>query len=331
MDNGVLLLTLPYDKYEPVRGSTDRRQYRRIDARYRITLSTLPRLRDRALTRIETYRVSTLWYSALCVGRLPRELIRTFLRRPGDLRRGDRIGTLTDSFLVTPPGGGSRLFVKLHRRSAAKALADCLARRASRARRGFEIGLALERARVSAVRPLACMERRLPGLSYLLLDSVDGPDLHSYLVEKLPEIPGEAEREQLKNRLWYVLADTLAHMHAARVRQRDLKAPNVIVRSVGSEPRTVLVDLEGMQLLQTLPTVKQRTRDLGRLAVSLRAPLLREAGVKPSDWELLLQLYLEACRSTFPSSGDLRDWLDTTLTWAAKKEAPILRSGGQVY
>ncbi|MCZ6796262.1 MAG: hypothetical protein O7J95_21840 [Planctomycetota bacterium] len=281
---------------------------------------------------IKTYRLSALWYRALCVERLPRQLIEPWVRRPRELLAAARDPVPKAScFLAEISPEVSPVFVKRHRRSGWKTVADQLSGRPTRARRGFDVGLALERARVHAARPLAAIERRLPGESYLLLDRVTGLDLRCYLEEKLPRISGESEQQRFKAELWQVLGETIARFHAAKVRQPDLKAPNIMVDDSGEVPRAVLVDLEGMHALSRLPTPKQRARDLGRLAVSLRAPALRRAGVEPADWEMLLQHYLEASRAAFPVSGDLHDWLGATLDWARRKEAPLVRRGQEIY
>src|SRR5690606_12698505 len=188
---------------------------------------------------------------------------------------------------------GRAIFVKRHARSSWKRIADRIGGRPSPSRRAFFTGLVLESAGVSAVRPLAAIESRTGGLSFTILEHLDGPDLGRYLVAGL-EGSEPSERRALKSRTWRELAGLVAKLHAAGVRQRDLKAPNILVPLESSSSRAVLVDLEGMRFVGRLPSARARMRDLARLATSLRAPDVRDAGVERGDIEELVSLYLEA-------------------------------------
>ena len=196
-------------------------------------------------------------------------------------------------------------------------LVRALTGRSSRPRRSFEIGRALETARVSASRPLALLERRLFGVvisSCFIFEPIEGVTLRDYLLEprKAPE----------RHELWAAIAVEVARLHSASVRQRDLKAPNVIVREkpagslASGLPISVgLIDLEGMRLLRSPPSLRIRARDLARLAASLLA-----AEVSPEDWSFLLERYLETgIVAALPGSAQV-DWLHAwTLRWAREK------------
>jgi len=230
--------------------------------------------------------------------------------------------------------GGGEIFVKRHKRSTAKALLDALAGRPTPSARAFRVGCRLGECAVDAARPLASIERKWPGVNYLLLEYLEGPTLRQYLIDTLGASRNEAERSRHKIALWSMLAPTIARLHAARVRQRDLKAVNILVIATPDPHgplRTPLVDLEGMQLLRSLPSHRRRARDLGRLAASLRTAAIRNLGVDISDWEHFLNAYLAAAKATFPAQKDIRWWMETTTSWAERKEARNLRRGKPFY
>lgn len=215
------------------------------------------------------------------------------------------------------------LFVKQHRRTLWKRTCDTLANRASPALRGFRIGRALETSGVEAVRPLLALDRRVPGESFLFLEMLHGINLQEYLVTQLPESCGE-DREHVKQTLWRKIGTAVADLHAAGVRQRDLKAKNLLVESteaVHSEEslRIIFVDLEGMKLVGAPPRVPVRARDLARLGVSLLRPYAREAGVHDADWVAVLRCYLEAAGPMLTDAPPLDWWVRETLAWGEKK------------
>jgi hypothetical protein len=124
------------------------------------------------------------------------------------------------------------------------------------------------------------------------------------------------------------LGTAVARLHAARVRQRDLKALNILVEATArGQPRVTFVDLEGMQVLRSAPSRVVRVRDLARLAVSLREARVRAAGVNGADWERVLRRYLEAGQGASPADEEIRWWIEKTLDWAERKEARNRRRG----
>lgn len=212
--------------------------------------------------------------------------------------------------------------------SGARAALRTLVGTPARARRAFETGLELERRGVRAARPLALLEERrgrLARRTCLVLEYVEGLDLREFILRSVETLGPGASRERLKRRLWSAVAAEVARMHEAGARQRDLKAPNIIVSDRHGGLRATLIDLDGMMLLGGDPSRRLRARDLGRLAASLRAMDVARAGVTVEDWRFLLARYLEACRVTGP--GDVDRLFDETQRWAALKEARNRRRG----
>lgn len=276
----------------------------------------------------KTYRLTGPRHRAVVVDRVPEDLARTWLENPraffddGPAWSGTTPQRVTRA--QTPIGS---LFVKEGRRKLLRTWLDALVGRAPASTRAFETGLVLEEAKVGATRPVAVFERRQAGESFLLLEFVDAPDLHRYLVRELEGLDDDARRER-QSALWPVLARAIADLHRARVRQRDLKAPNILVESdKDRDPRIVFVDLEGMERLEELPTPGQRERDLGRLATSLHAPALQELGIDDDDWHQIVDLYLTAAGTTGHSDG----WVTRTLEWAARKEERQRRLGKEIW
>jgi len=225
----------------------------------------------------------------------------------------------------------------------------------SRSKRAFEIGLLLERAGVRAARPLALVERRCLGVvreSEIVLRVIPGTNLRAFILSCLGPMPPGPGKEECKRSLLKAVADGIARLHGARVRQRDLKALNIIVEEMGSPEgegsagtlRVSFVDLEGMSRLTRPASDKIRARDLARLAVSLREEEVAEAGISPEDWNHLVASYLdEAERESGPrrqtgsggESGARREmdparlsaFVERTLAWARRKEARNRRRG----
>lgn len=230
---------------------------------------------------------------------------------------------------------GRQIFVKRHARPRWKAARDQIGRRPSPSRRALEIGIVLAEAEVDAVRPLASIESRSGRETFTVLEHIDGPDLGRFLEASLPPL-GPEMKSALKRCVWTAVARLVARLHAAGVRQRDLKAPNILLCD-GLEPREeiqapcrerpVLVDLEGMQLLGAPPSRRVRVRDLARLVTSLRVRDLSEAGVSSTDIDELVGLYLVACRPVFGKNEDPDRWVKSTRRWAEKKEEQNRRRG----
>lgn len=299
-----------------------------------------------------TYEISTWRYRAVCANRWPREIAERWVVDPRACFASGSAGPKpSQAIVVTESAPRGKIFVKRHARPLHKMLADALAGRPSPSLRGFRVGRRLELSAVSAVRPLAAVDRRWPGESYLILEHAEGVTLRDYLLTRLAAARREIERDLIKTALWTALAPCVARLHAAGVRQRDLKALNILIdlidgpasggggpargvdeaASGGGAVRATLLDLEGMQALKSLPDVHRRARDLGRLAASLHAPAVQEAGCRPADWEEFLRLYLEASRAAFPAERDLKWWVDATVAWAERKAERSRRRGRNLY
>jgi hypothetical protein len=222
--------------------------------------------------------------------------------------------------------GADRAVAKREALSFASALLRAVAGRPSHTRKGFEIGLRLAGAGVRAARPLGLIEERCCGLvrtACLILEAVDAPTLRDFLLLRLAALEPSG-RQALKGRLWSALTTELARLHAAGVRQRDLKAPNILVaegKDGSGGVEVTFVDLEGMALLPGPPPEELRLRDLARLAVSLRERDVAAAGVTPEDWRTIVTRYLEAWRGAPPAGCEVDDTMARTLEWAAWKEA----------
>ena len=215
-------------------------------------------------------------------------------------------------------------FIKTERLSLGRSLRYAIARRPARAYRAFRYGLVLARENVPAPRPLALIEHRPRGLvrrSFLVLESVGGQMLHDFLGSSAFAGAGDSA---LKDSLWDALATEIAALHAAGFRQRDLKAPNILVNTDSDNHRVCvhLVDLEGMnRLQQTPPPRRVRIRDLARLVVSLRQLSSPEkGGVTAADLTSLITRYLEHASSTAPWPGEPEEFLTQCERWARRKE-----------
>ena len=281
----------------------------------------------------KTYRLVAGKRDAVFVDSVPREVATAWLERPERLfEHGPNWtdGSPARTTRVSSPVGD--LFVKEQRRKLHRAILDALVGRPTAASRAFTTGLTLAAARVNAARPVGLIQRRLLGESYLLLEFVDARDLRQHLIEGLALRENGTrtkDADAFKSALWKSLGQSVADLHAARVRQRDLKAPNILInddRSAG--PRTVFVDLEGMERLRVAPSRAQRQRDLARLAASLRASAVREAGVTDDDWRRVLQAYFEARGAK--DDDEIDRFFAETLAWAERKEDRNRREGRSV-
>ncbi len=206
-----------------------------------------------------------------------------------------------------------------------KRLLRALMGRAGRSRKAFEIGVELAGARVEAARPLALIEvghGKLVRWSCVIFHAIEGTTLRSFILERVAGLgPGEA-RDVLKQGLWSAIAAQVARLHAARVRQRDLKAPNILIsRDREGAIRASLIDLEGMTKLASPPSARVRARDLARLAVSLREGRIASAGVSAEDWQFLVARYLEEAFGRKPGAIEIDRYVARTVAWAKKKEA----------
>lgn len=264
-------------------------------------------------------------------------------------------------------GPGRRgALAKLHRRSLLRRVLATAFHWPSAARRAFELGLRLQAAGVRAARPIAVLEERAlggVGRSALVIPLEEGEHLREVLTHPAPPlhardgqeprpdgsdalrspaiqsafesagaagVTGAALEDDAPQRgpLWRALGEEVARLHLAGVRQRDLKAHNILVQE-GSDgaPVVVLLDLEGMRSGPRAPARRSRVRDLGRLLVSLREASVAGSGVGPGDWRQLLESYLEAFHGHRPAPEEVEAHLLQALHFARRKEAQQRRRG----
>lgn len=148
--------------------------------------------------------------------------------------------------------------------------------------RSLELGIALERRGIRVGTPLAILRgpgRFGPG-RWLYMDAISGEELGEAILSL-----GDSARATL----FHHLAQVIAHLHDAGFRQRDLKAPNILI---DEESNPVLVDLEGMRNLGRRAPRHLRIKDLARLAASFQSEGFVRAGVVVEEWEKLLSTYL---------------------------------------
>jgi tRNA A-37 threonylcarbamoyl transferase component Bud32 len=267
-----------------------------------------------------------------CSGRLPAAIAEQWIRDEAAWFATDGAGLSARGAarIVTVPYSTGAL-AKRENRKLPRRVLRALAGRSSRPRNAFEVGLALEAAGVEAARPLALIEERRMGIvrrACVVLERIDGVTLREFILERLPALRPGSARDRLKAELWSAIAAQIAGLHAARVRQRDLKAVNVIVTGKrGEDVRVALIDLDGMEILARSPAVRVRVRDLARLAASLRESAVVAAGVDAADWRALVGEYLANAHGRAPSSEELDAFVASTLAWASRKESRNRRRG----
>lgn len=276
---------------------------------------------------MKTYTLSRHRESITCRDNVPEETAWKWLE--GHALWFDSEGGARDPWggranLARVPIAKSTLIAKREARSASRSFLYALAGRSSRSKEAFEIGLHLRERGVSAALPLAFIETSKSGVvqeSCLILEVADGVPLRELLLSRLGSIREETKRDGFKKRLWTAIAAEVARLHAACVRQRDLKAPNLLAKEEDDGRFTVtLVDLEGMTKLAGLPPLRVRTRDLARLLVSFREEGVKKAGVSPEDWGFLVTRYLEESNGMEPSPKQVSSFVQATLEWAIRKE-----------
>ena len=246
-------------------------------------------------------------YRALCHPNLASTQAADWLRDP---RRLLPRGVEAPWRGLTPCG---RWFVKYREVSRLAALRPGSSDRFTRT---MPLGLKLEVQRQPISIPLALIEG--PGVvgrgqgRWLMMDAVSGLNLAQFVAES----PLDASLAILGK-----LAQALAQFHDRGFRQRDLKAPNVMV---GEGGELVLVDLEGMRALDGPAHWKLRAKDLGRLAASFQSPAFLKAGFLPEHWDELLRLYIDSCEGTAWTREALSE---QTLRYARRKVAKNMAAG----
>jgi hypothetical protein len=250
---------------------------------------------------------------------------------------GDR-ERLLDLLRAGPPAAGERperirfagreAIVKRRAPSAGERILRLLGR-PGRVKRSFLAGRALERAGVRAARPLAFVEEPVlrGGRGLLVLEAIEGSDLRRFILERVRTAEPGARRALLE-RLWRAIASEVARLHAVPARQRDLKAPNIVIEDLaGGGLAAWLIDLDGVTILRRPPSRRVRVRDLARLAASLREEAVRAAGVGPEDWSFLVRRYLEEAAGRPSPPGDAEAFAAEAISWARAKESRNRRRG----
>ena len=264
-----------------------------------------------------------------CSADVPLEVAEVWMQKfpswfPEKITEGDDAGPahakMASLTLETGPS-----IVKRERPSVVRSVRYALSGRPGRAQRAFRLGLALRRAHVSTAAPLALIEVRRRGLvrdSVLVMETVAGETLREFL-------RSETLQEPERLRLFGEIATEVAKLHAAGYRQRDLKAPNILVARGAEDAFSVgLIDLEGMSRLRSVPW-RVRIRDLARLCVSFRALEREGASTSPSesDWRELLRAYLRQVGDPLPAHLTAERLERETTRWAASKERRNRRRG----
>ena len=150
--------------------------------------------------------------------------------------------------------------------------------------------------------PLAAFERRKLGFTFestLITRKVEGA------VNLLEFVASRAKGDfppRLRHGLARAVGTLVARMHSAGFTQRDLKAPNVLVRlGEAGRPELTLIDVDGVCRHREAPA-DLCARDLGRLA----ADFARMPGIHATDFARTLAAYL-ARRPTEP--GGKREFI----------------------
>lgn len=277
-----------------------------------------------------THRIHRQGWSLTYASSVPRELAESWLEawsRPADQRPHWAVERRAE--LAAPALPGGLAVTKLEEPGALRSILQRSLGLRGRAARAFQLGLDLESKEIPAARPLALLEERGPAWrlrACLVLAYIPGKTLREHLLEQLASSTASS-RQVLKLRLWEAIASAVARLHAAGVRQRDLKAPNIIVAGNSSAPSVHFIDLEGMRALGSRPTLGVRTRDLARLTTSLASEDLQGCGVNAEDTRELLRLYLLHAEGAAPTDAAVEGLLAGTGRWRDRKLARNRRHG----
>lgn len=189
--------------------------------------------------------------------------------------------------------------------------------RATRAERAFENAPRLAAAGVTTAEALAWLQDG--GDALLLTRYLEGVPLW-----EAARAGGGSALGELVPRL----ALSVARLHDAGFRHRDLKAPNLLV--VGGsedEPRLAVLDLDGLRRLGRAPTAEECQRDLGRLCASFASDAARAAGVTDADWADLLRRYVDARAECFSRPDEAAAWARQIAARAERKRERNRRRG----
>ena len=269
----------------------------------------------------QTYKLSERLVSITALTSVPETLARRWMRdcdhwfETGAARPGSK------GRMAAIPSPEHDLLAKRDEHRLSRKVLCALLGRPARSAKAFRMGLALAATAVRTSRPLALIERRVPGRKWescLVMERIIARNLREYLLEDLPR---EVDTAAVKARLLKSVAGATARLHRAGFRQRDLKAANILVhRDEEGEFEVSMVDFDGMTRFAGPPRSRVRVRDLARLGVSFKAVEAENAvDVGAEDWEYLVAAYLEAYEEGPPEPGELAKVLKATRCWAARK------------
>ncbi|HED66811.1 MAG TPA: hypothetical protein ENJ09_14800 [Planctomycetes bacterium] len=192
------------------------------------------------------------------------------------------------------------------------------AHRRARAVRAFDLARSLLARGLATPEPLAAWPSPHDGASILLTRLAPGHSPWNALREK----GGAATRTA--RAFAETAGHTIARLHAAGFRHRDLKEPNLLL--TGDPDRgfsLTFLDLDGLFERGDLSR-RSRVRDLARLRVSFSSRAALEAGIRPHHFRRVLHSYLEETPAEFDR------YLAATARWANRHTAHILARGDEV-
>ena len=226
--------------------------------------------------------------------------------------------------------GPDPVMVKLGKGSVSRRLLRFVTRSPSRSLAAYRVAMTLRANDVPTPRPLAALERRRAGVvlaDMLLTEWVDAPDLSRLLISAQGD-----ERISLISSA----ARSIAALHAARCRHRDLKASNLLSSTQGGE--LLIADLDGARSCVEAPSHQRRVRELSRLILSL--VVFRGDGQESgdpagediesccsTDGALLMERYLEASPGLDGGGELLQAWQAQAVEWIRRKVAVNRRAG----
>jgi tRNA A-37 threonylcarbamoyl transferase component Bud32 len=217
------------------------------------------------------------------------------------------------ALLETPLG---RAVAKRERVGGWKRPLAVLGARAPRPERAFGHARALLARGLATPAPLAVLGR--PGEMVLVTRYVEGCGPWEILSES-----GTPEA------LLAALAASLARLHAAGFRHRDLKASNLLLRRGAQGLEVVWTDLDGLRPVGTVE-VRLRARDLARLGTSFESRAAREAGVRAGHWPELVRRYMQHALGRTPSAEEVGRVLEWTRRWSRRSIRRHLAEGKPV-
>ncbi|MDP6518264.1 MAG: lipopolysaccharide kinase InaA family protein [Planctomycetota bacterium] len=235
-------------------------------------------------------------------------------------------------------GPGGPMLVKQGRGSAGRRLARGLSRAPSRSLAAFRMGSILQASGVPTPRPLAAIELcggpfgTVVSADLLLTEWIDGPDLS----QALPRATAAEHSRLLSN-----AARSIALMHIAGCRHRDLKAANLL--NLQADSAVLIADLDGARACRGGPSHRQRLRDLARFMTSLEVMEVEQRldGVAESKTKGLagdcgggeqhrrafLRHYFDQCPDLAGNDGLRQRWQVRATAWMRSKISRNQRRG----